>query len=185
MDVSISLLLLGLLSPIFIWLYIRVKASSEGPVIFKQERLGRWSNPFVIYKFRSMYVDSEQSGPALAQVNDERCTPFGLWMRRWRFDELPQLYNVLIGDMSLVGPRPERAHYADKLTKAYPKYALVWTVRPGITSWGQIKFGYAADIQSMITRSRYDLLYVHRASILMDIRILIDTIRVLLSGSGR
>ena len=127
----------------------------------------------------------DRDGPALATDGDDRCTFFGSWMRTWRLDELPQFLNVIKGDMSLVGPRPERAHYAEQLLSYNSKYALLWQVKPGITSWGQIKFGYASDIRAMLERFRYDLLYVERMSILLDFRILYYTILVLLQGKGR
>ena len=184
-DLVVSLLALVLLSPLMMWLYLKVKKSSPGPVFFKQERLGRHGLPFVIFKFRSMYVGAEKDGPALATDGDDRCTFFGSWMRTWRLDELPQFLNVIKGDMSLVGPRPERAHYAEQLLAYNSKYALLWQVKPGITSWGQIKFGYASDIRAMLERFRYDLLYVERMSILLDFRILYYTILVLLQGKGR
>ena len=184
-DVFVSTIALVLLSPLLIWLYLKVKKSSPGPAFFKQERLGKHGIPFFIFKLRSMYIDAEKDGPALAKDEDERCTSFGKWMRTWRLDELPQFWNVIKGDMSLVGPRPERAYYADQLLKHNSKYALLWQVKPGITSWGQIKFGYASDLTEMFKRFRYDLLYVERMSILLDFRILYYTVLVLLQGKGR
>lgn len=184
-DVFVSLFMIIILSPVYLWLYIKVKASSDGPVLFRQERLGQYGLPFIIYKYRSMYEDAEKDGPALAIDEDERCTPFGKWMRTWRLDELPQFFNVLRGEMSLVGPRPERAYFAEKLLERNSKYALLWQVKPGITSWGMIKFGYASDIGEMLKRFRYDLLYVERMSILLDLRILYYTMIVLIQGRGR
>ncbi len=184
-DVLVSLLMIVVLSPVFLWLYIKVKSSSEGPILFKQERLGQYGLPFLIYKYRSMYEDAEKDGPALAIDEDDRCTPFGKWMRTWRLDELPQFFNVLKGDMSLVGPRPERAYFAEKLLEQNSKYALLWQVKPGITSWGMIKFGYASDLSEMLKRFRYDLLYVERMSLLLDFRIIYYTIIVLWQGRGR
>lgn len=184
-DIIISFGALAVLSPLFLWLYLRVKTSSPGAVIYFQERIGRGGIPFNIYKFRSMYQNAEDSGPLLAQENDSRCTPFGSWMRRWRLDELPQFLNVLRGEMSLVGPRPERAYYTRQLLELNPRYALLWQVRPGITSWGQIKFGYASNIKEMMKRFRYDLLYLENMSIPLDLRILYYTLIVLIQGKGR
>jgi len=184
-DLMSSLIMILLLSPLLVWLYYKVKRSSEGPCLFRQERLGKNGTPFTIYKFRSMFIDAEEDGPALALDDDERCTPFGRWMRRWRLDELPQFFNVIRGDMSLVGPRPERSFYAYQLLDINPKYALLWQVKPGITSWGQIKFGYASNIKEMLRRFRFDLLYVEQMSILLDFRILYYTLIVLWQGKGR
>lgn len=185
MDVTLSTLALFILSPLYLWLSYRVGRSSEGPVIFSQQRIGRNGQNFTIFKFRTMHENAEEQGPALATKNDERCTKIGKWMRRWRLDELPQFYNVLKGDMSLVGPRPERSYYADQLIALNPRYPLLWQVRPGITSWGQIKYGYASTIEEMLRRFRYDLLYLENMSILLDLRILSYTLIVLFQGRGR
>lgn len=184
-DLVVSIIALMLLSPLMLWLYLKVKKSSPGSAFFEQERLGKYGVPFTILKFRSMYIDAEKDGPALAIDGDGRCTTFGTWMRTWRLDELPQFLNVIKGDMSLVGPRPERSYYAEQLLAHNSKYALLWQVKPGITSWGQIKFGYASNIQEMLKRFRYDLMYVERMSILLDFRILYYTVLVLLQGKGR
>ena len=184
-DVIASTLAIIILSPVLLYLAMRVKMNSSGTVIFRQTRIGRYGKNFEILKFRSMYEDAEENGPQLATTNDDRCTPFGLWMRRWRLDELPQFFNVLMGDMSLVGPRPERPFYHEQLIARSPKYALLQQIRPGITSWGQIKFGYAGNLDEMLQRFRYDLLYIENMNILMDIRIIIFTILVLFQGKGR
>ncbi len=184
-DIVISVFLIIILSPLLAWLYLKVKRSSPGEAIFTQERIGKHKLEFMIFKFRSMYVNAEIDGPALAAEDDERCTPFGKWMRRWRLDELPQLWNVLRGDMSLVGPRPERSFYADQLLAERPRYALLWQVKPGITSWGQIKYGYAASMPEMLKRFRFDLLYIENMSIFLDFRILFYTLIVLWQGRGR
>jgi len=184
-DIMASLLSLLLLSPIMLWIVIRVRSSSPGEVIFKQERIGKCANPFTIYKFRSMYTSAEIDGPQLATDDDERSTPFGAWMRRWRLDELPQFINVIKGDMSIVGPRPERKYYTDQLIKKAPNYPLLWRAKPGITSWGQIKYGYASSVSEMLQRFRYDLLYMNHIGPFMDLRIIWYTIIVLLQGKGR
>ena len=185
LDISLSMMVIILFSPLFAWLYYKVKKSSPGPIIYRQERIGQYGNSFMINKFRSMYIGSESDGPQLATKDDTRCTPFGLWMRRWRLDELPQFFNVLKGEMSIVGPRPERPYFTEILIEKNPRYALLLKVRPGITSWGQIKYGYASTIDEMIKRFRYDLLYLDNLSLLLDLRILFYTIIVLFQGKGR
>ena len=132
-----------------------------------------------------MYIGSEKSGPQLANDTDHRITPWGKVMRKYRLDELPQFYNVLRGDMSLVGPRPERKYYIDKIMDTDPIYRKLLKVRPGITSWGQVKFGYASDVSEMVKRLKYDLIYLENMSILMDVKILIYTVGILIQGRGK
>ncbi len=184
-DIIGALLILILGSPIMLLLAIGVKRSSSGDIVYRQERIGRFGKTFQIMKFRSMMEDAESSGPQLATDQDSRVTSFGRWMRRWRFDELPQCINVLRGDMSLVGPRPERPYFAKQLIDIQPKYALIYQVRPGITSWGQIKYGYASSIDEMLQRFRYDLLYMEHMSLVLDIKILLYTVAVLFKGQGK
>ena len=184
-DIFGALSIMLIASPIMLLLAIGVKRSSAGGIIYRQERVGRFGKPFQILKFRSMIEDAETSGPQLAKEDDTRTTSLGRWMRRWRLDELPQCINVLRGDMSLVGPRPERPYYADQLIAREAKYALIYQVRPGVTSWGQIKYGYASSIDEMLKRFRYDLLYMEQMSLVLDFKILIYTIAVLLRGQGR
>ena len=138
-----------------------------------------------MYKFRSMYADAEANGPQLSTANDTRITQWGKIMRKWRLDETPQLWNVLKGEMSLVGPRPERKFYIDQLVAAHPEYRYIFKVKPGITSWGMVKFGYASNIEEMLTRMPYDLLYVENATLLLDVKILIYTFQLILSGKGK
>jgi exopolysaccharide biosynthesis polyprenyl glycosylphosphotransferase len=145
-DITASLVALIILIPVYIFLAIGVKLSSKGPVFYSHERIGRYGKPFTIYKFRSMYTDAEKNGPALSSENDKRITQFGLFMRKSRLDEFPQFYNVLIGDMSLVGPRPERQFYINQIVEKAPYYYHLQKVRPGLTSWGQVKFGYAGSV---------------------------------------
>ena len=183
MDIVLSMLLLVLLSPLIIFAVIRT--SMSGPVMFRQERIGYDSKPFNILKFRSMQVDAEKNGPQLSHENDDRITPWGATMRKYRIDEIPQLWNVLKGQMSLVGPRPERKFYIDKIMEQEPQYKHLLKVRPGITSWGQVKYGYASDLQQMLQRLKYDLLYIENMSIALDIKILFYTILVLLQGRGK
>jgi exopolysaccharide biosynthesis polyprenyl glycosylphosphotransferase len=184
-DVVVSLIVLILLLPAFLAIAIAVKLSSRGPVFYSHERIGRYGKPFTIYKFRSMYSDAEANGPALSSHNDSRITPFGMFMRKVRLDELPQFYNVLIGDMSLVGPRPERQFFIDQIIKKAPHFNHLQKVRPGITSWGQVKFGYASNVDEMIERLKYDILYIENMSLMVDFKILIYTVKTILNASGK
>ena len=184
-DVVISSIAIILLSPIYVFLIIGVKSSSRGPIFYAQERIGIFGKPFMIYKFRSMFIGSEKNGPALSKKNDSRITKFGLMMRKSRLDELPQFWNVIIGDMSLVGPRPERQFFIDQIVKRAPHYIHLHKVRPGITSWGQVKFGYAENIDEMIERLRYDIVYIENMSIYTDIKILIYTVKIILKLEGK
>lgn len=184
-DVVVSAISLILLSPVYISLAIGVKSSSKGPVLYNHERIGRYGKPFTIYKFRSMYIDSEKNGPELSSKNDSRITKFGFFIRKLRLDELPQFYNVLIGDMSLVGPRPERQYYIDRIVEKAPHYFHLLKLRPGITSWGQVKFGYAENVDEMIERLKYDIIYIENVSLYVDFKILIYTILTVLKGSGK
>ena len=183
-DKLISLLVLLLLSPLYLYLAIRVKMDSKGSAFLKQERIGFGGKPFMIYKFRTMWEDAEKEGPSLSTLNDGRITPFGRKMRKYRLDELPQFWNVLKGDMSLVGPRPERKFYIDKIIKEAPYYYLLHNVRPGITSWGMVKFGYASNVEQMIERMQYDILYYENMSLTLDLKILIYTVKTILTGKG-
>ena len=158
--------------------------SSKGPVFYSHERIGKYGKPFTIFKFRSMYLESEKNGPALSSKYDTRITKFGRFMRKSRLDELPQFYNVLIGDMSLVGPRPERQFFIDQIVKQAPHFTHLHKVRPGITSWGQVKFGYAENVEEMIQRLKYDIIYIENMSLYVDIKILIYTIKIIFKGQG-
>lgn len=185
-DILFSLAALGLGMPLFIIIGILTRATSAGPILYAQERIGREGKPFNIYKFRSMYVDSEKAGPVLSGgLLDNRITPWGRFMRQTRLDEIPQFYNVLIGDMSVVGPRPERQHFIDQIVEIAPEYRSLLKVKPGITSIGQIKYGYAASIEEMVQRLRYDLLYPKRRSFLFDMWIIAQTLRVMAQGRGK
>ncbi|MCB0602843.1 MAG: sugar transferase, partial [Saprospiraceae bacterium] len=185
MDIVISLIALVILFPLIIYIIIRVRLSSPGPIFFTQERVGQGGEPFNIIKFRSMFVDAEPNGPQLSHSDDERCTPWGRLMRKWRLDEIPQFWNVLKGDMSLVGPRPERRYYINKILQKDPHFKHLLKVRPGITSWGQVKYGYASTVEQMVQRMKFDILYLENMSLALDIKIMFYTILVILQGKGK
>lgn len=184
-DVIMSLTVLILGSPMYLLVAVITKFTSKGPIFFSQERIGKGGKPFLIYKFRSMYTHAEAKGPALSSDNDPRVTPWGRFMRKTRIDEFPQFFNVLIGDMSLVGPRPERQFFIDQIVKVAPHYKHLNRVRPGITSLGQVKYGYASNVEQMVRRLKFDILYIENMSIAMDLKIMFYTIITMLKGSGK
>jgi exopolysaccharide biosynthesis polyprenyl glycosylphosphotransferase len=184
-DVVVSLFFLIVLSPLYLITAIIVKSGSNGPILFRQDRIGMHGKAFKIIKFRSMYLDAESKGPQLAKENDQRITNFGKFMRRTRLDEIPQFYNVLLGEMSLVGPRPERKFYIDQIMAHAPHYKHLQKVRPGITSWGQVKYGYAENVEQMLARLKYDIIYIENMSIAVDFKILFFTIATVLQGRGK
>lgn len=184
-DILISALVLILLSPVYIVLCILVYATSKGSVIYRQERIGLHGIPFNILKFRTMYMDAETKTPLLSSDNDQRITKVGHFLRKYRLDELPQMWNVLVGDMSLVGPRPERAYFIKQIEQKAPYYCLLYKIRPGLTSWGPIRVGYTDTIDKMVQRLNYDIMYMENMSIRLDIKILFFTIGVIIDGKGK
>jgi len=183
-DVVLSTFAIFLLLPVFLVVSAAIKLLTKGPVFFFQERVGKNGKPFKIYKFRTMYTDAEKNGPALASINDPRITPIGRILRNTRIDEIPQFFNVLKGDMAIVGPRPERQFYIDQIVITNPEYLRLQKIKPGITSLGQVKFGYAKNINEIIKRMHYELLYIENMSIYMDIKIMILTVAVVFLRKG-
>lgn len=184
-DIVISLLCIVLCIPFYIFLAFGVKCSSPGPVLFRQERVGYRGKKFNIIKFRSMYVDAEKEGPQLSSERDGRITHFGVFIRKTHLDEIPQFFNVLKGDMSLVGPRPERQYYIDQIVKKAAHYRLLQLIKPGLTSWGQVTYGYAENVDEMIERLRYDMVYLENMSLLMDMKILCYTVLAVIRHKGK
>ncbi len=184
-DILVSAFALLLISPFLIFTAIMVKLSSRGSIFYKQERIGIFGRPFHIYKFRSMYIEAEKDGPALSSKLDPRITPWGRFMRKWRIDELPQFVNIVKGEMSLVGPRPERKHYIDIISAEHAHYKYLHKVKPGLTSWGMVQFGYAENVSEMVERMKYDLLYIENCSLALDLKIILYTFTVIFQGRGK
>lgn len=184
-DIVVSLFCLVILSPVYLVVAIIIKLTSKGPIFYSQERIGLHGRPFTIYKFRSMYDGAEKSGPALSSKDDSRITKFGKFLRKTRMDELPQFFNVLIGTMSVVGPRPERRFFIEQIIQKDPQYTYLHKIKPGITSWGQVKYGYAENVEQMVRRMKYDILYLENISFLLDMRIIIYTILIVFQGRGK
>jgi lipopolysaccharide/colanic/teichoic acid biosynthesis glycosyltransferase len=183
-DIIFSLLFLLILSPLLILLVFLIRLSGKGPVIYSQDRIGKSGKPFLILKFRSMKFNAEQGKPQLSGTAEERVTRIGKFLRKYRIDEIPNFFNVLNGDMSIVGPRPERRFFIDQILLRAPKYKELHKVKPGITSWGQVRYGYASSVEEMIERLDYDLYYMKHRSLWLDFKIILFTVRTVLQGKG-
>ncbi len=183
-DLLLSLTALVALIPVFALVGLAV-ATARGPIFFTQERLGRGGVVFRIVKFRTMRINAEAQGPQLSSEDDPRITAVGRVLRKYRLDELPQFWNVLVGDMSIVGPRPERAYFAQQIIERAPQYRHIYKVRPGITSWGMVRYGYASDVDQMIRRMEFDLLYIENMSWRNDLKVLLYTVWTVVKGRGK
>ena len=184
-DVCFSLFVLIFLSPLFLSAALAIRLSSNGPIFYKQQRIGYRNIPFNIIKFRTMIVDSEPDGiPQLTKDNDLRITKIGKFLRKYRIDEIPQFWNVIKGEMSIVGPRPEREYFINQIMQKAPYYALLHQIRPGITSMGMVKYGYASTIDEMLERLKFDIIYIENMSLVTDMKIIIYTIKTVITGKG-
>lgn len=184
-DIVASVMVIVILSPVYIFTAIMVKCSSPGPVFYCQERIGKYGKPFNMLKFRSMYVNAEDMGPQLSKDDDPRITRWGRFMRKVRLDEIPQFFTVLGGKMSIVGYRPERQYYIDKIVEKAPHYRMLLKIKPGITSWGEVKYGYASTVDEMVERLKYDILYIENMNLAVDVKILIYTVLIVVQGRGK
>lgn len=183
-DYLVTILCLILLLPVIIILALSIKLTGDGPVIYTQKRIGRNGKTFEIYKFRSMYSDKDQGYILLSDRNDKRITRLGRFMRKHKFDEIPNFINVLKGEMSIIGPRPEQQFFIDQILEKDPRYKSLQMIKPGITSWGQVKFGYASNVEEMIKRMEYDLFYLENRSIRFDLKIAFCTLGIIFTGKG-
>lgn len=184
-DILMAVLVMLILSPLYILLWILAYSSSKGPAFYSQQRIGLHGKPFAIYKFRTMVQHAEDDVPQLSTDDDPRVTKVGHFMRKYRLDELPQMWNILKGDMSIVGPRPEREFFINQIVEQAPYYCLLYKIRPGMTSWGPIRVGYTDTLQKMIDRLNYDIVYMENMSLRLDIKILFYTIGVIVDGKGK
>ena len=184
-DIAVSAIMLVLLLPLYLILALLVRVSSDGPIFYRQERIGLHGLPFEIIKYRTMCLHAESATPQLSADNDPRITKVGRWMRKYRLDELPQFWNILRGDMSIVGPRPERRYFINQIEEKAPYYCMIYKIRPGLTSWGPIKVGYTDTLDKMVRRLNYDIVYIENMSIKLDIKIMFHTIGVIFNGKGK
>ena len=183
-DYTVTLVSLTLLIPVIIILSVSIKLGGRGPVIYSQKRIGRNGKPFDIYKFRTMHFGNEEGTALISERNDKRITSLGRFMRKYKFDEIPNFYNVLKGEMSIIGPRPEQQFYIDQIVQREPRYMQLRQIKPGITSWGQVKYGYASDVEEMIKRMEYDIFYLENRSLFFDLKIALYSIALILKGRG-
>jgi lipopolysaccharide/colanic/teichoic acid biosynthesis glycosyltransferase len=183
-DYFVTLFCLILLIPVIIILAISIKLTGKGPVIYSQKRIGRDGKPFLLYKFRSMHCGEENSVSLLTGREDKRITRFGRIMRKHKFDEIPNFINVLKGEMSIIGPRPEQQYYIEQIVSRDPRYKKLQLIKPGITSWGQVKYGYASNVEEMIARMEYDLFYFENRSFKFDLKITLYTLGIIFRGQG-
>ncbi|MBO4665835.1 MAG: exopolysaccharide biosynthesis polyprenyl glycosylphosphotransferase [Paludibacteraceae bacterium] len=184
-DTIVSAVMLVILSPLMAIIALWVKLDSPGKIIYHQERIGLHGQTFNILKFRSMYDGAEAQGPQLSHTDDKRITRIGHILRKYRLDELPQFWNILKGDMSIVGPRPERPYFVAQIMEKAPYYCLLYKVRPGLTSWGPVKVGYTDTMEKMLQRLMYDITYTENMSLVLDMKILLRTVGVLIDGKGQ
>ena len=183
-DYFITMLCLILLTPAIVILVILIKLTGKGSVIYTQKRIGKNGRPFLIYKFRSMHSGQEEGLALISDREDKRITSLGRIMRKYKFDEIPNFINVLKGEMSIIGPRPEQRFYLDQIIQKEPRYRQLQLIKPGITSWGQVKYGYASNVEGMIKRMEYDLYYLENRSFLFDLKIAFCTLLIVFKGKG-
>jgi lipopolysaccharide/colanic/teichoic acid biosynthesis glycosyltransferase len=183
-DYLVTILSLIILLPVIIMLAMSIKLTGDGPVLYKQKRIGRHGKSFDIYKFRTMYSENDEGRILLSDRNDKRITRLGRFMRKHKFDEIPNFINVLKGDMSIIGPRPEQQFFIDKILEIDQRYQYLQRIKPGITSWGQVKYGYASNVQEMIKRMEYDLFYLDNRSVRFNLKITLCTLGIILKGKG-
>lgn len=183
-DYLVTLLCLIILIPVIVILAISIKSTGKGPVIYSQKRIGRNGKPFVIHKFRTLHYGNDEEILLISGKEDKRITSLGRFMRKHKFDEIPNFLNVLKGEMSLIGPRPEQQFYIDQIVLREPRYKQLQLIKPGITSWGQVKYGYASNVDEMIKRMEYDLFYLNNRSFLFDLKIAFYTLVIIFKGQG-
>lgn len=184
LDYIVSVIFLILLLPVTLLLAIAIRLCGKGKIIFSQRRIGKSGKPFSIYKFRSMYPGTDNGLELISDRNDKRITSLGRFMRKHKLDEIPNFINVLKGEMSIIGPRPEQEYYIGKILQKEPQYKLIQTIKPGITSWGQVKYGYASTVDEMIERLDYELIYLNERSLWFDLKIAFYTIGIIIKGKG-
>ena len=184
LEYFVIVLFLTVLIPVIVIIGVIIKLTGKGPVIYSQKRTGREGKPFDIYKFRSMHLGKDEGISLITDRKDKRITVIGRFIRRYRFDEIPNFINVLKGEMSIIGPRPEQQFFIDQIIEREPRYRKLQSIKPGITSWGQIKYGYASNVDEMVKRMEYDLFYLENRSLWFDLKIVLLTICVVFKGKG-